>query len=1313
MGCPNKQSAEWRSLVDTVGEDIAYQYFIVDPELMHVDEFIAEHAVNPRLFVKTGFANATAEEDYEVTRAAVTKANTNLGAALDDLIAKANKIDPNIESKTITRDILNEFRVHAKKDGEERIRDQAEREFKGLTPDATKIFFEINPTVGLTKDEYIATRLEETNTNALRGTLLHKALIYALVASESEQNKLLKEMQEDVKELRGETATLKSYNWAYTDPKYVRRITEMLELDILEDKPEDKYTFELKLKSETLGITGVLDMIIHHGDNVFTIVDFKTSPTFGRLNSSAALKDEFYKGLTRDITDNPKEMAKLQLTWYALLTRINNPQATFRALRVAHIPNKAGLYTPQINMHVDIENFLPMIEKFIKTTYPREYELLTKADPHLFNQKVYRAHSARARKAVVAKTKENQVLEDIGTEIQYLALNPKSKDAKEKGIVELVNLYNSVAGDKNQLSLEHLQDLSFGEFYLGNLYNIKNPLIKLWLKAMTPRIHAASRAWELDRAQFNVVYGQILKDYIRHRNIGGVEDLLNKPADALSEALPVLKSVLGTVNPAHVDGWAYVDDTFGGRGYKRLATTEEEINTKDYPWIMENGKVKAHYLQLLKLLNTKYASILDAKDPNSYWNSRATRTVGFDGTLIDIKVGETVNSSVTRKNSPYEYRPGDFPRIAKLRSEFKAFSAFGDRIKNSIKQYFTDFYELNYQEYMNNTELIPLKGLRSNYNDNPQDYSLSLEHQFESFMKNAYWKKEMTDIYALGKALTMFIGEENSGDNPYLPQVEKWIQTQLEFSVRGRKPLISNSFSRALPLKFMHTNADDKDVPIIYNFNLAKFISNIGKVSAYTYLGFNVFGGLRNAMFINMYTLKESAKQNLIKKWVNDPQRTKWVNDYTTIGVGEFTKGFFSTGLEMQKDAMRGNLSSNKVWRLMQRYNYVPSISPYRSESRHYQSASYSWLSTDFALLPYSLGEEVLVSSLFGAQLRHAKVTKKGPFEGTSIWDMYDEVEVTDPTTGITYKDYQWKKDPTTGKPFVRGVYLDNLGNVVEMTEPDSREIDTMHALYEEMQGGFATMDRTILEATVIGDLFLQFKRFLPTILRNGLQSHGPSYTKGKYQPLAGSDKKIEGYEDTPEYEFIAKNVEGRWITVLGMLMHYASLRSLTKGNSKLSNAMGKVFPKGTEEYAFSKLDQGQLENLLDLGVSTTMWGMMNMLSYLAMGGVPDDNKAKRLTERLMADFMQQWNPTEVSKDVLGSTQPAAFKLIHNMVSSGFDLTSSIMLWGADRESQALNKNNEFRGWNQFSQSVPLLNSVNRNIDVFEDIIELSDEETP
>lgn len=62
------------------------------------------------------------------------------------------------------------------------------------------------------------------------------------------------------------------------------------------------------------------------------------------------------------------------------------------------------------------------------------------------------------------------------------------------------------------------------------------------------------------------------------------------------------------------------------------------------------------------------------------------------------------------------------------------------------------------------------------------------------------------------------------------------------------------------------------------------------------------------------------------------------------------------------------------------------------------------------------------------------------------------------------------------------------------------------------MHGGYREDERARLEYFVVGQLFMQFKRYLPNILKQGFGSKRRQYSYGMYKP-------IETYKDYKKQE--------------------------------------------------------------------------------------------------------------------------------------------------------------------------------------------------
>ncbi len=231
--------------------------------------------------------------------------------------------------------------------------------------------------------------------------------------------------------------------------------------------------------------------------------------------------------------------------------------------------------------------------------------------------------------------------------------------------------------------------------------------------------------------------------------------------------------------------------------------------------------------------------------------------------------------------------------------------------KNMYRHYFTSYNEIHFDELRTNEELIPFRGLGSKSLDTSRNYSVSLEHQFEYFLKSAAAKKHLSQAYAIGQAIRFRInspGMVNEAGESQMPDLDKWLELQMEKLLRNRVSNVSQIFSRALPFKLGGKDAPDEGL----NFDLRKTLLTLGGLTSKILLGYRVFGGLKNQIFIDMYAIKEAVKNDVMTQIGKSTKFPGVTGEFVNFGKMGFVKGtgkFFGT----QKDAMQGNLNKNKI----------------------------------------------------------------------------------------------------------------------------------------------------------------------------------------------------------------------------------------------------------------------------------------------------------------------------------------------------------------------------------------------------------------
>jgi hypothetical protein len=177
----------------------------------------------------------------------------------------------------------------------------------------------------------------------------------------------------------------------------------------------------------------------------------------------------------------------------------------------------------------------------------------------------------------------------------------------------------------------------------------------------------------------------------------------------------------------------------------------------------------------------------------------------------------------------------------------------------------------------------------------------------------------------------------------------------------------------------------------------------------------------------------------------------------------------------------------------MDKFRYLPDNYDWFTNPNQLLTANNKLFSTRTMYAFHTLPEEYLATAMFVAQLRSMKTP-----DGKSVWDHYVPVTKTD-SNGITYTDYEW--DGT-----VRGqINTSNVQDkpvIQDLTAPTIDEINHIKFVYERIHGGYRLDERPYIEYFVWGELMIQFKKYLPGILKNIGASKGYSQTRGYFKEV-------------------------------------------------------------------------------------------------------------------------------------------------------------------------------------------------------------------
>jgi hypothetical protein len=246
----------------------------------------------------------------------------------------------------------------------------------------------------------------------------------------------------------------------------------------------------------------------------------------------------------------------------------------------------------------------------------------------------------------------------------------------------------------------------------------------------------------------------------------------------------------------------------------------------------------------------------------------------------------------------------------------------------------------------------------------------------------------------------------------------------------------------------------------------------------------------------------------------------------------------------MQKAAMKGNLEEDKTYLLLRELRYLPNNYDWATNNSKLMTRSLKSLDRSTLFMFYNAPEEALATMIMVAQLKRMKVSKThadSEVAGKSLFDLYHVVK--NEVNGVEIPELKFGKQMPDGsiQKVVRGVKnisTDPTNPVYkEISEVTPEESVMLHYVYERIHGGYRVDERIRFEYGVFNQLFLQFRRFLPNILRNVMMSSGERRSLGAYKVV---DKTATGEEII---EWQARVLEGRWKVFGKVILEYLNLR--------------------------------------------------------------------------------------------------------------------------------------------------------------------------
>lgn len=1123
----------------------------------------------------------------------------------------------------------------------------ADAMWKGLDPETQKrTDMSAQP---LTRDEYERAVDASYETGIAKGTIFHK-LFHQYISKDPITAGELQELYAKHNILPSE------FDWL--DGEAMRSIirrtgTNYLHNDI--NLRTDKIYTEKTVASKLLGWAGTVDLWIDHGDDVHSIYDVKTGRAFNRIFEHSFLK--YGRTSTSDIFDTPRNRAKLQLMLYAFIAKTENPNARFRNLELLHIKDKWSIGEVDAMKRVNVPAFLEIIEGTLKNEQPEIYKKL-KALPHftqLFEASSYDTADIPSFENVKPGSDPAMILKMKVLELQSLVMYDKDiisgvlrddRSSKEryKAIEKLMEEIIKLRNDQSISYASWDTDMGWMDRWLGSASSSTNPYVKLYYRMLTESKQQARDKYLNWREQFDGFIRRLQKE-------SGL-----KPA----------QSLIGGTNREALFGFALKQTQVGEDIHTRF------ITEKDTEFASLNDTQKAFVTFANNSIGMFFDNKLsDFEDPTTgkkvalanrvvTYRKRGSREVAV--TNLDL-YNKTFDINGSRKEK-FSYTRGFFPKHPPTTTDITNKDGFMS--KNLLRfvwnRYMTNYFEATYDGWYNTDEAIPMKYLGGNGVETTGNYSLNVELAIDSFVKQHYYKQYLDQTYAFGQGMKLYLtAKENAGQGVTFDRLINWFEENMNLSILGRRQkelkLNTRTFGRVKNGQYMQ-------------FNAVKFLRSIKGFFVGPTMWLKPLTGLPNFVFASLVTLKEGLKGSLGLAGAN----ANFDLGDMVYGFSEAFKLYFWDGLSNE------SYRKSKAYLLMEKTGYLPDSYDWYTRPNQLLTSRNKLFTSRTMMLFHSLPEEIISTAIFVAQMRAMKF-KKADGTNTNMWDAYD-TKTEHLSDGTEFHTIEW----TGGKRGVRNV--SNVANqpvYEDVTELTVEEINALKFLYEKMHGGYRIDERVAAEYYIWGEMILQLKKFLPSMLKNVWASRGVRDTQGRFEEITDEN-------GNKVLKWNASIIEGRWRLILGLLFNKLAIdqsKTVGKKGNKVLETLGFQFD---ESYKWDNLSETQKEDVKDFILTSSMW-MVMLLGYFNLWDMDDEDTFKKLYGRIMNDFSGAVNPWEIMKNVVNMTQPVAARKGYKLMESSAELFWSTTLYAAGFDDEALTKAGNLRGWSEFQRNIHFLSS--------------------
>ena len=1147
----------------------------------------------------------------------------------------------------------------------------AEKAYKDV-PEGETIYQE-SFSKNLTKEEYIAERERVKTESQIRGKMTEALVNYYITNNQEKRQEVIDYINQLPKEISDKVLLL-------DDMEIIKKIVLNKMESNLMNNDGSKIDFSIPTFSKALKRGGTIDTMIKHPDGEYSLFDIKTSQFLSETNFTKM----FGYGQTSDfnIVSNDRNKAKLQIMFYALMVRLNNPNVKFKKLSILHLPvttSKDKLMklldaNTASDDIVEVKSFLPMIQAFLKDTKQQiVLELIKEGDKSLYEQleEEYKANGGSSIEDLFNPRKYFNYYSPNNanvTDTQY-GQELLTKKSQEERILEEILLLDST--EKDSLKMMNPTKDKVKIFRNGQHYEVTS-----LEKYRKERLKQLVEEWIRLTGDTDLVYLSTKDIDFVHLNFGSNKDMDNNPIFstwnkfkfsrqnkaryAAEEKALMMRSKVDKVLPRSLPiNMNSQRDLFGkfvkkeynsllGRNVERLV--HKDLDDAEYNKLTPDEKDFINYL------NDTFASYFTK---GAYLNTTGSFYINNFGDVEGITHLEAYNKGKDK----FEYYPGWFPKTPITEHEYQERILKENGTLEGGKKLLSNWVDRNLNKYFENlfsinedTAAIPIKYLGNSQIEEQMLYSIKLDQVFEKFVDAIERKINLDEVYHVGRSITMLLQEDNGltgaatifdvEDKAYKKRYKNLIEV-IEDRIDNELKDIPIAKTEYLSKEFI---VGDKKI------DLDKSMLLLSQGATATVMWLKPIAGIGNLLMGNIVKYREALKFSIAKGFMKSVDAK--AIDYTYQDALWAEKEYAG----LVKDSLSGKdkMYSNKLFLLAEKFGYLADNYRFGSNARKFKSDRNPLFSSDNMYIFHTLGEKYLSYTTLGAQLKHYTIDVDG--KPVSIFDLYK----TEQIPGSKYSKLVW----------IGPKRLIKDGNVIREVEGiTDDEIYRFKVVSARMQGDYRKEEYIRLERYALGKITIVLKKFFQRLILNGIVGKTSSRALGAYKEVEHID---EQGNKLSVLEWNARDIEGKWRTLLN------AMTALFRINSDVSKA------GGFSEY-WKGLNQEQKLNLIEVLV-TVGFLIMAYGGYVLMFGDTDDNDTwkKAWKTYLIDNASQQYNFVDLLRTSSTIATPVLVKKAFDFASAGSQLFISDgfnLVTGNSEEIYTQDGN--VKGLNLFLKSIP------------------------